>query len=151
MNISLPCRVIGLILLSFAPAVQALDFGLDPDAEIKRLERGDLVILSKIKLKSGGDMRGFLSNNRHRLKTINHLSDVYCFPRPTGNAGDGCTIEVKVHSTRVRNAEQCAMLIRWRRPLGTTAFLPESGAAKFINDDPKQFWGALSWNDSRCE
>jgi hypothetical protein len=126
-------------------------FGIDPAVETEKLERGDLTILGQIKLKSGGDLKQFLMSNRRRLKVANHLSSVYCLEHQIGNAGDGCTVEINVHSVGVRNVDLCSMLVRWRSPLGQTTFMPESGAAKFIDRDPHQFWGALDWNDSRCE
>ena len=124
------------------------DFRMDPWKELDKLERGDLALLRQIKLSSGEDIFSFV--RRRRLTVVHKLSDVACREKPTAAFGDGCWITIHVTNGRVRNVDSCSNMLRWRRPLGETAFVAQSGGAQELDADEARFLATLEYQAQRC-
>jgi hypothetical protein len=124
-------------------------FGINPWDELDKLERGNLDLLRQIKLRSGGDLKTFLLRNK--ITVVHKPSDVACSMRQINALGDGCTVSINVTNGRVRNVNQCSILLRWRRPLGQAQFIPESGWAHRLDADPADLVGALRDHEATCD
>src|SRR5450755_2019171 len=81
----------------------APDFGMDPWAELAKLEKGDMRLLRQIKLISGEDLLTFITTNK--LTVIHRLSDVACTEKQVNYLLPGCTVTVQITNGRVKNVE----------------------------------------------
>jgi hypothetical protein len=133
-----------------APQLSAKQrFGFDPAEELARLESGNLDVLKQIRLQSGGDLKAFIIANH--VTVVHHLSDFACSETQLNGLGDGCTVSINVTNGKVRNVDRCSVLLRWRRPMGLSNFLPESGWARNVDQQPKLLIGALKDDETRCD
>ena len=137
-----------LLLAIFASVPSfAADFGIDPNAELRKLESGNLKLLERISLGSAGNLRTYLDRNHFHV--VHELSDLACTEKQVGNLPAGCTVSVNV-ALGARVSNLCTTLLRWNQASKGASFQPMSGGARMLLSNPSGLVPAVQDMEARC-
>jgi hypothetical protein len=141
---------LALCLSSLSPNVLARpDFGMDPEVESSKLEKGNFAILGQIKLRTGTNVLAFFK--KHEVFVAPALSDVACSEKQINYLMPGCSVLVQVTNGHVKHLNECGTILRCRRISKNGPFLPDNGWAKAIDENPSSFLAVLKDNELRCD